>query len=112
MDTQYIKTPRQDYLMTVVVPDDLKYYSVEEVIDFLELHGISWDIGNTGNFREARIWDWPFCIGRHRPIERTSTKVMLIQAIEAWQLRAKQVEQGIEPGLHCDPHEASTRSLV
>ena len=51
------------------------------IVSELELQGYGWDIGNTNNFTECRVWKWPHVVGRHRPIKQETMTEMLISAI-------------------------------
>lgn len=39
----------------------------DRIIQFCEQRGFGWSLDHTGRMIEARIWDWPYCIGRYRP---------------------------------------------
>jgi len=40
--------------------------TLDELIADIELRGLGWDVGQSSPmFYEARIWDWPYVIGRH-----------------------------------------------
>lgn len=47
--------------------DALRDASADELIQWLELRGFGWSLDHTGHMIEARVWDWPNVIGRHRP---------------------------------------------
>ena len=53
---------------------------VDTIIKDLEARGLGWDIGHTGTLIEARIWDWPNVIGRHRPANVEPLHQMLATA--------------------------------
>jgi len=40
--------------------------TLDELIADIESRGLGWDVGQSSPmFYEARIWDWPYVIGRH-----------------------------------------------
>ena len=47
--------------------DALRDASADELIQWLEARGFGWSLDHTGHMIEARIWEWPTVVGRHRP---------------------------------------------
>ena len=41
--------------------------TVDDIIAELESCGLGWSLDHTGRLIEARVWDWPYVIGRYRP---------------------------------------------
>ena len=41
--------------------------TADDIIADLESRGLGWSLDNTGRLIEARVWDWPYVIGRYRP---------------------------------------------
>lgn len=41
--------------------------TVDALIADLEARGLGRSLDNTGRLIEARVWDWPYVIGRYRP---------------------------------------------
>lgn len=56
--------------------------TVDDLIGQLEYRGLGWDIGHTGNLREARVWKWPSVIARYRPTETEPVVKMLAEAMK------------------------------
>ena len=63
--------------------DKQKLYttSADELIQIIEEKGLGWDVGNTGNFIECRIWEWPHVVSRYRPHKTESLTHMLAEAM-------------------------------
>jgi hypothetical protein len=40
---------------------------IDELIVDLESRGLGWSLDHNGGLIEARIWHWPYVIGRYRP---------------------------------------------
>jgi hypothetical protein len=40
---------------------------IDELIADLESRGLGWSFDHNGGLIEARIWHWPYVIGRYRP---------------------------------------------
>lgn len=55
--------------------------SVDSLIDDLESRGLGWSLDHTAMLIEARVWDWPFVIGRYRPHNLEPLAHMLAQAM-------------------------------
>ena len=55
--------------------------SADELIQIIEERGLGWDVGNTGNFTECRIWEWPHVVSRYRPQHTESLAHMLAEAM-------------------------------
>jgi hypothetical protein len=53
---------------------------VDLIIADLESRGLGWSLDHTGNLIEARIWRWPYVIGRYRPSKVLPLDVMLSEA--------------------------------
>jgi len=53
---------------------------MEELINEIESQGFQWDVGFTGALREARVWKWPYVVGRYSPNEREPAFDMLEKA--------------------------------
>jgi len=52
------------------------------VTEHLEQSGYDdWDIGFTGNHREARVWKWPRVVGRYNTMEKVPPKSMVFAAM-------------------------------
>lgn len=47
--------------------DALRDASADELIQWLEARGFGWSLDRTARLIEARIWEWPNVVGRHRP---------------------------------------------
>lgn len=45
----------------------LRDASADELIQWLEQRGYGWSLDHTGHMIEARVWEWPNVVGRHRP---------------------------------------------
>jgi hypothetical protein len=60
---------------------------VDLLVKDLESRGLGWDIGNQGRLIEARVWDWPYVVGRYRPNEIEPLAKMLSKAMQEvdWQ---------------------------
>lgn len=55
--------------------------SVDDLIKDLESRGLGWSLDNTGRLIEARVWDWPYVIGRYRPYNVEPLAKMLSEAM-------------------------------
>ena len=44
----------------------LKAADADTIIAGLEQRKLGWSLDHTGSMIEARIWEWPYVIGRHR----------------------------------------------
>lgn len=53
----------------------------ESLVVAIESLGLGWDVGHAGPLIEARIWDWPYVIGRYRPTSVEPLAAMLREAI-------------------------------
>ena len=62
--------------------DTLRDASADELIQWLEVRGFGWSLDHTGHMIEARVWDWPHVIGRHRPGKVEPLADMLRAAIQ------------------------------
>lgn len=48
--------------------DALRDASADELIQWLEARGYGWSLDRISErLIEARIWEWPIVVGRHRP---------------------------------------------
>lgn len=56
--------------------------SADAIIADLEARGLGWSLDNTGNLVEARVWNWPYVIGRYRPNATEPLAHMLRKAME------------------------------
>lgn len=56
---------------------DDKTRSADDLVAKLESEGLGWDVGRAGPLIEARVWRWPYVIGRYRPKEMKSLYEML-----------------------------------
>lgn len=64
---------------------DRHYTTADDLIRELEARGLGWDISHTGTlagFREVRIWQWPYVIGRYRPTGSEPIAKMLAEAMK------------------------------
>jgi hypothetical protein len=41
--------------------------TADQIIVALETHGLGWSLDHTGINIEARIWEWPYVVGRYHP---------------------------------------------
>ncbi len=75
--------------------------TIDELIAELESRGLGWDIGHTGRLIEARVWDWPYVIGRYRPYKTEPAAAMLAKAMLDidWTLYPRR-EPNDQPGNH------------
>jgi len=55
--------------------------TVDEYIEILESRGLGWSLDHTGHLIEARVWDWPYVVGRYRPTETIPLAQMLAKAM-------------------------------
>lgn len=55
--------------------------TVDALIADLESRGLGWSLDNTGRLIEARVWDWPYVIGRYRPNATEPLAKMLSKAM-------------------------------
>ena len=55
--------------------------TVDALIADLESRGLGWSLDNTGRLIEARVWDWPYVIGRYRPNATEPLAKMLAEAM-------------------------------
>lgn len=55
--------------------------TVDTLISDLESRGLGWSLDNTGRLIEARVWDWPYVIGRYRPNATEPLAKMLSEAM-------------------------------
>ena len=62
--------------------DVLRCAQADDLISWLEARGYGWSLDHTGRLIEARIWDWPFVIGRYRPNSVEPLADMLRGAIQ------------------------------
>lgn len=60
------------------IPTDL---TADEIIQVLEQLGYGWSLDHTGHMVEARIWNWPYVVGRYRPGQVEPLAGMLRSAI-------------------------------
>jgi hypothetical protein len=58
-----------------------KKKEADAIIADLEVKGLGWDVGNAGRLIEARIWQWPYVVGRYRPERVEPLAAMLRGAI-------------------------------
>lgn len=56
--------------------------TADDLIAWLEARDYGWSIDHHGNLIEARIWDWPYVIGRFRPCEIMPLADLLRGAIQ------------------------------
>ncbi len=59
----------------------LRKLTVDDLIGDLESRGLGWSLDHTGNLIEARVWDWPYVIGRYRPSTVVPLAEMLAKAM-------------------------------
>lgn len=75
-----------DEMPTVPMTDDgvdrITRKTTDELIADLESRGLGWSLDHTGRLIEARVWEWPICIGRHRPEGVIPLQDMLAEAIK------------------------------
>lgn len=55
--------------------------SADEIIRTLEVNKLGWSLDHTGALIEARIWNWPWVVGRYRPPKVENLDRMLRGAI-------------------------------
>jgi hypothetical protein len=55
---------------------------VDLIVADLESRGLGWSLDHTGNLIEARIWRWPYVVGRYRPAKVLPLEVMLSKAYD------------------------------
>ena len=48
----------------------------------IESRGLGWDIGYNGRLAEARVWNWPYVVGRYRPHKTEPLAEMLAGAMQ------------------------------
>lgn len=48
-------------------PADDPAVTADYMVGKCEGLGLGWSLDHTGNLIEARVWSWPWVIGRHRP---------------------------------------------
>ena len=60
----------------------MKNLSADEIIAVIEAHGLGWTIEHTARLIEARIWNWPYVLGRYRPAKTEPLAEMLTKALE------------------------------
>lgn len=58
-----------------------RHATVDELVQLLEERGLGWSLDHTGHLIEARVWDWPYVIGRHRPETVLPLAEMLAKAM-------------------------------
>lgn len=68
-----MKTPKNQ--------DDFATMDVDHLVGWLERFDMAWDVGHTGRVLEARVWVWPYCVGRYRPAELEPLADMLRKAM-------------------------------
>ena len=56
--------------------------SADEIIQDLEARGLGWSLDHAGNLIEARIWNWPYVVGRYRPHTVEPLAKMLATALQ------------------------------
>ena len=54
--------------------------TADDIIADLESRGLGWSLDNTGRLIEARVWEWPYVIGRYRPAKTEPLAKMLATA--------------------------------
>ena len=69
--------------MTRILPAIAPDLTLDEVIAVLEAHGFGWSLDHHGGLIEARVWDWPYCVGRYRPATVEPLAQMLHRAIQS-----------------------------
>jgi len=55
--------------------------TIDDIIHDLESRGLGWSLDHTGRIIEARVWAWPYVIGRYRPCKVEPLIDMLSQAM-------------------------------
>ena len=55
--------------------------TVDALIEDLESRGLGFSLDNAGRLIEARVWDWPYVIGRYRPNSTEPLAKMLAEAM-------------------------------
>lgn len=57
--------------------------TVDELIEELEAKGLGYSLDSTANgHREARVWKWPYVVGRYTAPKRESAWYMLKKAYD------------------------------
>ncbi len=67
--------------------------TADDIIADLESRGLGWSLDNTGRLIEARVWDWPYPIGRYRPDKLEPLAKMLAAALAQVDLTKYLVKQ-------------------
>jgi len=62
------------------IPENL-IANADYMISQCEYLRLGWSLDHTGNLIEARIWNWPWVIGRYRPREVEPLAKMLWMAL-------------------------------
>jgi hypothetical protein len=55
--------------------------TADELCRELESRGLGWSLDNNGRLIEARVWDWPYVVGRYRPNQVEPLAQMLAEAM-------------------------------
>ena len=55
--------------------------TIDDLITDLESRGLGWSLDHASRLLEARIWHWPFVVGRCRPVKTTPLVAMLTEAM-------------------------------
>lgn len=63
-------------------PADDPAVTPDYMVGKVENLGLQWSLDHTGNLIEARIWAWPFVIGRYRPQTLQPLAQMLWAALQ------------------------------
>lgn len=70
----------------------------DEIIAVLEERGCGWSLDHAGGLIEARIWNWPYVIGRYRPAKVEPLAEMLWKAMETVMAEDMPNAEVSEPG--------------
>ena len=62
-------------------PSDDPAVTPDYMVGKCEALGLGWSLDHTGGMIEARIWDWPWVRGRHRPRNLEPLAQMLWSAL-------------------------------
>ena len=63
-------------------PADDPAVTPDYMVGKVENLGLHWSLDHTGNLIEARIWAWPFVLGRYRPQTLQPLAQMLWAALQ------------------------------
>jgi hypothetical protein len=81
-------TPEKQHLLADALAEFLDPYPADDpavtpdyLITKCEALGLGWSLDHTGGMIEARVWDWPWVKGRHRPQNLEPLAKMLWSAL-------------------------------